>query len=73
MVIFKDNWLKTFKILRFELKISKNESRKFIIFCKEQQQQNKSIRKTEKQFGIVFYFMRYELFSKVGQSVSYYS
>ena len=41
MVIFRENGLRTFKILKFELKTSKDESRKFTIF------QKKSIRKTE--------------------------
>ena len=37
MVIFRDNGLRTFKIWKFELKVSKNESRKFTIFYKKNQ------------------------------------
>ena len=32
MAIFRENWLRVFKILKFELKTQKNESRKFAIF-----------------------------------------
>ena len=32
MTIFSENWPRVFKILKFELKTLKNESRKFTIF-----------------------------------------
>ena len=45
MVIFRENGLRTFKILKFELKTSKHESRKFTIFQTNQygKQNSKSI------------------------------
>ena len=36
MVTFRDNWLRTFKIMKIELKNSKDESRKFTIFQRNQ-------------------------------------
>ena len=69
MIIFRDIWLRTFKIWKFELKTSKNESRKFTIF---QTNQNGKLNNNLSLYSI---FMRYdsELFSNVSQYAFYYS
>ena len=69
MIIFRDIWLRTFKIWKFELKTSKNESRKFTIF------QTNQYGKQNSYLSLFSIFMRYdsELFSNVGQFAMYYS
>ena len=42
MAICRDNWWRVFKILKFELKTSKNESRKFTIFQTNQYEKQNS-------------------------------
>ena len=69
MIIFRDIWLRTFKIWKFELKTSKNESRKFTIF------QTNQYGKQSSNLSLYYIFMRYysELFSNLGQFAFYYS
>ena len=67
MVIFRENGLRTFKILKFELKTSKNESRKFNIF-----QTNQYGKQNRKSMYSIYQLelMRYEIFQR---QVSLYS
>ena len=66
---FRDILLRTFKIWKFELKTSKNESHKFTIF------QTNQYGKQNSNLSLISIFMRYdsELFSNVGQFAIYYS
>ena len=69
MAIFRENWRRVFKLLKFELKTSKNESRKFTIF------QTNQCGKQNSNLSKVFYLeaLINETFSKASQSVFYYS
>ena len=57
--------MKSFKILKFELKNSKKESRKFTVF-----QTNQYGKQNSNLSNVLL--MRHESFSKVSQSVFYY-
>ena len=61
MVIFRENELRTFKILKFELKTSKTESRKFTIF-----QTNQYGKQYSKSMYSIYLFelMRREFFQR---------
>ena len=61
MVIFRENELSAFKILKFELKTSKNESRKFTIF-----QTNQYGKKNSKSMYSIYKLelMRHEFFQR---------
>ena len=70
MIIFRDNWLRTFKIWKFEFETSKkNESRKFTIF------ETNQYGKQNSNLSMYSIFMRYEseLFSNLSQFAFYYS
>ena len=51
MIIFRDIWLRTFKIWKFELKTLKNESRKFQTKQYEKQNSNLSLYSILMRYG----------------------
>ena len=69
MIIFRDIWLRTFEIWKFELKTSENESRKFTIF------QTNQYGKQNSNLSLYSIFMSFdsELISNVSEFAFYYS